>query len=131
MLNIDTLTNFITLNRLIKNPIFTSVLFMVVFTSCGKILCGDIPEKLQRRVDQVDKIYGANIKAEPIPCEMRYINIRLKTAEYDTTIFDSMHKILYDVDKKEGWMTLIVFDKDNKYLFSHSFNNKIYKGSDL
>jgi hypothetical protein len=53
--------------------------FSVFFNSCDfdKILCGELDDKLKRRIENVEKSYGSILNVHPIPCEFNYIIITL------------------------------------------------------
>lgn len=108
--------------------IYVSCLFMLL-TACSfdNALCGELDEKLKTRIGNVEKSYGDVLRVNPIPCEFNYIRIELKTDDYNDSILDSVHKMLLDKKTMEGWTTLYIYDKNNKYLFSHSSNNQKYK----
>ena len=44
-------------------------------------------------------------------------------------MINNIHKLLYDKEKRDGWITLLVHDVNGNYLFSHGKNGNIYKQS--
>lgn len=102
-------------------------LFVYVYMNFDEILCGKIDTELQDKINEVEKKYGNIIEVKPIPCEFRYIYIKLKSDNINIISFDKIHKILWDDEKRLGWITLLILDDKNKYLYSHSSDNKIYK----
>jgi hypothetical protein len=114
-------------NRTINFHILIKSIILFVSIGCNSNPCGDLKLSLKNKITTVNNKYGDVIYLEMIPCEDRYINIYLKTKNCNDSIFNSIHEILYDKTNKEGWSTLIIFDYNKKYLFSHSSRNKLFK----
>ncbi len=98
-----------------------------VFYNIDYLLCGTLSYEYQNRIDKVQKEYSSLLSIEVIPCEFRYINVKLKHNNFQDTVFHKVHSLLYDASKGEGWITLLIFDNQDKYLYSHSSNNKFYR----
>jgi hypothetical protein len=111
------------LKKIVVITIAVSLLILLIFSIPR---CGEITDELQRKLATVNSLYGDKIDIEVIPCEMRYLNIRLKELPAKEIPFDSIHAMLYDKAGRSGWITLMVYDSTGKYLFSHSSENKIY-----
>lgn len=100
--------------------------FTLTFVCCSCNLCGELPENLQHKVDTANAKFSKRAKLQPIPCEMIYFNIALQEDHVDTTMIHELHHILYNEEKRDGWLTLLVHDRSGKYLFSHGQNGNIY-----
>jgi hypothetical protein len=108
----------------IRNIIFFSSLFII--NGCT-LFCEDLNDELKSKIDNAQLKYKDVLNIENIPCEGTYINIKMKVSiKSDTIFFNELHKLLYDEEKKVGWGVLVIFDRQNNYMFSHSHNNKIY-----
>ncbi len=90
-------------------------------------LCGELDKELQQMVKKAEGAYGEFFNLSHIPCENNYFEVYAKGTAFDTSLIDSLHLLLYEKETRRGWVTLIVYDKDGRYLFTHSNTNKIYK----
>ena len=109
--------------------LFLSIIHLVIIASVACSFCGELPENLKSKIDIANTHFGKFVELEPIPCEMRYFNVNLKTEKCDTLMINDLHELLYDSEKHDGWITLLVHDASGKYLFSHGKNGNIYKQS--
>lgn len=104
----------------------TLIIIFLLFLDIDHILCGELPDELRIKIESVESKYGSLVEISYIPCEPSYINLKIKGLNHNIP-YDAIHKILYDENKRLGWAILLVYDSHNKYLFSHSFTNKVYK----
>jgi hypothetical protein len=109
------------MKKLIVYIAFTSLLF-----SCDNIICGKLDPKRQKMINNVNLKYKGEFKAESIPCEPNYVNIKLELDQLDTSLLFDIHNLLYNKTDNSGWVTLLVYDNNGKYLFSHGKNGNIY-----
>jgi hypothetical protein len=114
-------------NTMIYGFVLVAVIGILSYVLYSRDVCEELNGDLQQKRANAEAKYGSLIETEVIPCETRYLNINLKEVSPDKVPFDSIHMLLYDSVKHDGWPTLLVFDPDGKYLFSHSPENKIYK----
>lgn len=113
---------------MMKKIIIYSILFSFVFAnlfSCN-FICGKLNVNEQKMIDSVNSYYVNKFRIENIPCEYIYINLKLYSNKIDTISINQAHKILYDEKKKLGWQTIIIYDKNGKYVISHSNNGVFY-----
>jgi len=109
------------MKKLIVIIVFVNLLF-----SCHNTICGKLDTKRQNMINAVNLKYKGEYKAEGNPCEPSYVNIKLESDQLDTSLISDIHNLLYNKSDNSGWVTLLVYDKDGKYLFSHGKNGKIY-----
>lgn len=107
----------------IKIALLLSLLF---FSQCNN-LCGALTGVWKDMVSVAALKYDSLLTVENIPCESRYINIKWKTDLTDTAIINDLHKMLYNDSTKKGWVSLMIFDRNGNYLYSHSYTNKTYR----
>jgi hypothetical protein len=86
------------------------------FNSCSSLLCGGLPPNLKTRVENAQARFFDKVEIEPIPCEMRYINVYLKSKQIDSSLISDVHSMLYDEKAHSGWVSIFVFNKDKEYL---------------
>jgi hypothetical protein len=112
-----------------KTKIIPALLFMTVmmWTACDHLVCGNLAPELQKRVDRVESNYGKKVKVEPIPCEFSYVKLILKGKDTTGVPLNAIHDILHDSATRQGWAVMWVYDKEDKYLFSHHWRGKIYQ----
>jgi len=77
-------------------------------------------------IDSVNNSYNDKFIVKNIPCEYIYINLKLYSNKMDTISINEAHKILYDEKKKIGWQTIMIYDKNGRYVISHSNNGRFY-----
>lgn len=97
----------------------------IVFSSCNSVLCGDLTGEWKQQFDNAN-VNAGNLRVENIPCEFFYINVIVPIGKVDTFSIHSIHKYLYNQEKKSGWQVLLVYDIKENYLFSHKYNDSIY-----
>lgn len=110
--------------------IIISIIFLVLvyfLYNFDNLTCSNLSYNYQKKINKVHEKYGNLLSVEVIPCEFRYINLKLKHNNFQDTVFHQVHSLLYDSSKKEGWMTLLIFNDKGNYLYSHSINDKFYK----
>ena len=101
---------------------------MLLFSDCNSTICNELQPSLEKKITTVTNKYGDVVRLEVIPCESRYINIyKKKEINNDSLFFNRIHEILYDNTKHEGWTTLIIFDSNKNYIYSHSSKNNFYR----
>lgn len=99
--------------------------FLVTLNACDKALCGELNKEQKKQLNIAKNRYP-QFEISNIPCENYYINLRIKVDEIDTASLSSAHKLLYNPKTKIGWKAIMVFNKNNKYLFTHNYNKNIY-----
>ena len=112
------------MNRLVY--VFITLLFSTTNMSCNRVLCGPLNKDYQNLIDSANARFIDYFSVESIPCEFNYINLKLHTLNIDSTQIREAHKILYCMDKKLGWPTVLVYDSNGNYIISHSKNGKFY-----
>jgi len=71
------------------------------------------------------------LHVENVPCEFYYINHIAKTKYADTTLIKSVHDILYNEELKAGWLVLRICNQAGRYLFSHTYPDRIFSEKKL
>jgi hypothetical protein len=112
-----------------KQLMIYSIIFILFLSSCNRFLCGELPPELKMKINRVNNLYSDYLKVENIPCENFYINVVFHNDKIDTSMVHSVHKILYDKENNIGWPVLLVYNMQEEYIFSHNYENKIYKQS--
>ena len=107
-----------------KLVIILSCLF--ILSSCTDIFCGKINKKQQRMLDTVNLRYNSTFEVEPIPCDYIYLKVKYKITKVDTLLLDEAHDLLYNENQKIGWQTLLIYNEEGEYIFSHSKNGNTY-----
>lgn len=105
--------------------ILVCLLFAISLCSCTSIMCGELTGEWKQQVDDANK-KAIDFKIRHVPCEFRDIDMVFLTGKIDTVSVHSVHKILYNEKNKIGWQVIRVYNKDNKYLFSHRYTDSIY-----
>lgn len=100
----------------IKVALLLSLLF---FSQCNNP-CGALTGVEKDMVNVASLKYDSLLTVENIPCESSYINVKGKTEITDTSTINDLHKMLYNNSTKKGWVTLLIFDRQGNYLYSHS-----------
>ena len=98
---------------------------MVILFGCSSV-CG-LNDNLQNKYDQAVDELGDFFRIDVVPCEGYYINVYLKQEQVDTMNVNRLHKILYDSSTRSGWQSLIIYSKQERFLFTHSYSGKISK----
>jgi hypothetical protein len=114
-----------------QNYFFYPLIFIVVFSltiSCNRLtnwICGDLGKYEKEAIIKVQNSFGKIVSIEPIPCELIYVNMVLKSSSIDSTSVSLIHKIIYDIENKKGWQTINVYDRNRKYMYSHHYSGEI------
>jgi hypothetical protein len=103
----------------------TYVLFFTCTYSCRNI-CGTLDSDSQSRIVKANNILDSNGYVENIPCEYTYLNVHINSSVIDTNIINSIHYVLYDSKNKKGWQVLLIYDNQDKYVFSHHLAGRFY-----
>ncbi len=110
----------------LKSIIIFSTIFIIVACGFDENLCElNKPEK--EMLDKANELYSSSVLVKRIPCEGIYIRVELQNNSVNDSIINNLHKVLHDSTSHHGWQTLLVYDKNGKYLYSHSSNNQKYK----
>lgn len=111
-----------------KNKIILLKLFILILIleSCGSFLCGELTGDWKEMYEKAQVEYSNDLSVERIPCDFFYIKVVNKGNTIDTNVIHNVHKELFNVNKKIGWEVLMVYDANENYIFSHSYNGKMY-----
>lgn len=109
----------------IDKYILVCLLFSICMYSCTSIMCGKLTGKWEQQLKEANK-NATDFKVKHIPCEFYDIDMVFTSEQIDTMSVHSVHKILYNEKTKIGWQVIKVYDRNNKYLFSHRYTNSIY-----
>ncbi len=77
-------------------------------------------------IDSVNKMYYRSFEVRNIPCDQIYLNLYLKTVNFDSTQINNAHKILYNDKLGKGWQTINIYNKNKEYIGSHSWRGSFY-----
>ena len=104
-------------------------LIIVIGKSCNKcteIVCGKLDKEHQELIDSINMKYKNFFMVKPIPCEYSYLTLILLTDNLDSMLINEAHQSLYKKNKKIGWGTFLIYNKNKEYIISHSKTNKFY-----
>lgn len=109
-----------------KKNVFIVFICFILVNSCSYFPCGSPKDEWQKLLKEAKKKYSDKVEIRIIPCESIYLDIILKDNNIDTLDLDHLHKLLYNQSSKIGWQTINVYNKNGQYIFSHSFEEKIF-----
>ena len=102
------------------------ILLSILLNSCNYILCGELTGEWKNQLEKA-KTFNKDFIIENIPCEFSYINLTINSNIIDTASIREIHKILYNEEHKVvGWGSILVYDSNHKYLFTHNHRGNIY-----
>ncbi len=115
------------MNNFKTKKVYFIFLIFILFScrNVNKTLCGELKGEWKDNYEEASKEYPKLFSIEAVPCESYYINISAKTNNIDTLKISSLHRILYNEQSKIGWLSLKVYDRDGKFVFSRHFSGKI------